>query len=140
MPTDDRPDLRGDATLIPVPGVVAEFEIHAVEKLAIVRIRNREQQPDLAPVNRASESFGDAVERQVEPGFEPTRHTIGPLGHSVEGPVGNDAAGKSRGLESGRGEVVVQGEIEDAPGREAAVVHLNFVGLGEGQLRQGKGE
>ena len=79
----------------------------------------------------------DTVQRQIQSRLEPRGDTIGPLGHAVERLVGHEAAGKCRGRQAVGNEVVVQRQIERAPWRQSAVVHLDLVGLSGDHLRHG---
>src|SRR5438105_14712770 len=105
VPTDDRSNLRGEARRVPMPGVEAEFEIHAVEESPIIRTRYREQQTQLQAVkHRAamSGSLADTVQGQIQSRLEPRAHAVGPFGHAVERPVGYQGAGKCRGRQTFR--------------------------------------
>src|SRR5579871_648816 len=84
VPPDDGPDLRGKGALVPVFGIVAEPEIRAVKKLAVIGVRDDKKEPDLAAVQGRPAVFGDAVKRQVESCLEPLRDTIRPLRDAVE--------------------------------------------------------
>src|SRR6185437_4593520 len=68
---NDRPDFGGVAARIPVLGVVAELEVHAVEEPALVGIRRDKQQPQLAAIDLCALCSGDAVEREIEAQLEP---------------------------------------------------------------------
>src|SRR6266849_9804561 len=135
MPTDDGPDLRREALRIPMFGVVAEFEIRTVKEHAIVRMRPHEQQAYLATIDRRAAVFGDTVQREIKPRFEPVGHAPRPFGHPVERLVGYEGAGECGSLLAAGGKVVVQHEIEHTRLSNRAIVHLDLVGLGEGPCR-----
>src|SRR5256714_11761517 len=58
VPTDDRSNLRGEARRVPMLGVVAEFEIHAVEESPIIGMRHREQQAQLHAIKHRAAMSG----------------------------------------------------------------------------------
>ncbi len=75
---------RGEALLVPVLLIDAEFEVGAVEELAIGCVRDREERAQLEAVVRAAQIRRMAVERQVQSRLEPRRHAVGPLGDAVQ--------------------------------------------------------
>src|SRR6266576_3766981 len=140
VPTNDRANLRGDARRVPMLGVVAELEIHAVENRAFIGLRDGEQHAYLDAVEHCAGmtgSFADTVQRQIQSRLEPRCYTVCPLGHAVERLVGQDAAGKCRGGQGLGNEIVVQRQIERAPRCQSAVVHLDLVGLSGDHSRHG---
>src|SRR5579864_8220336 len=65
--SDDRSNLRGEAPGIPLSGIDAEFEIHAIEKRGVGRFWLYEQRAQLEPVERPAQVLRVTVQRQVEP-------------------------------------------------------------------------
>src|SRR5579872_3687814 len=137
VPADDRPDLGRIGSWIPVSGVVTELEIRRIKELAVVRVRDGEQQPDLAAVYRRSAVRREAVQRQVKARLEPIGHTIRPFGDAIEIPVVHKAARERWGLQALGREVVMPGEIEYARFGNCAIVHLDLVVLRECRRREG---
>src|SRR5436309_1748648 len=140
VPTEDRSNLRGEALRIPMPGVVTEFEIYAVEERTIIRTRHGEQEAQLDAIeHRAAMSVSrtDTVEGQIESRLEPRRYAVGPFGHPIQRFVGQEGAGKCRGRQAIGSEIGVQREIELAPRRQSAIVHLDLVSLCGDWLRNG---
>src|SRR5437867_11914720 len=121
-----------------MPGVVTEFEIHAVEERTIIRARYGEQEAQLDAIDHRvamSVSRTDTVEGQIESRLEPRCYAIGPFGHAIQRFVWHERAGKCRGCQAFGSEIGVQREIELAPRRQSASVHLDLVSLGGDHVR-----
>src|ERR1700730_8309137 len=56
VPSDNRPDFRGDPRRFPIPFIVAMLKIDAVEKFSVGGMRRHKQSPNLKPVKGQSAS------------------------------------------------------------------------------------
>src|SRR5205807_6843910 len=111
---DDRPDLARKTARRPVRRVVAELEVDAVEKPALVSVRADEERPELHAVELQPAIAGERVDREIGPRLEPFGHAVGEFGHSVQRVLRHDASRDNRPGAARRGEVVVPGEVDPA--------------------------
>jgi len=82
---DNRPDLGGDASFLPVQGVDAELIIEPVEEGAAVGVGPDTQLAEFEAVDGCSVVHRvERVHGKVESLLHPGRHAIGPFGSSVE--------------------------------------------------------
>src|SRR5207247_5515511 len=130
VPAHDRSNLRGVALLVPMLRIDAEFEIGAVEKPAVVGVWHGEERAELETVEcSAVVILVDAVQGHVQAGLEPARDAVRPFGDAIQRLIRDDRAGKCRRLHAARSEIIVHREVQDAPGSQSSVVHLNLVAL-----------
>src|SRR5579863_4711382 len=131
MPTDDWAYFLSVVVRIPMFGIIAEFEINAVEKGLLSGVRHDEQLPHLKSVQHWTEIAGVAVERQIQALLEPIRDAIGPFRHAVERMFGNEAAGKARASQPVKRVIVKDREIEHAQLCNLGIIDLDLIGLGK---------
>src|ERR1700722_18873384 len=110
--------------------VVAELEIDAVEKSLFCRMRHDKEFAYLESIQHGPFAVGHAVERQVQALLEPIGHPVGPLRNAIERLIGDKPARETGCLQSLRGKVVMDHQIEDARLSDLGVIDLYLVGLG----------
>src|SRR5262249_17250489 len=103
-----------------------EFEIDAVEEIAIGGMRRDEQRPQLERIG--IELLVLDRERQIEPDLPPVGEAIGEFGRAVDAVVRDQPAGKRRLLPAERDiiEMLLDGELTGLG--DPGIVDLDFVG------------
>ena len=129
VPTDDRSHFRRKAILVPMVGVDTELEIGAVEECPIVGVRHGKQRAQFESVEPAVPVLAGAIQRHVQSRFEPPGDAPRPLGHAVEGLVGDERARKRGRVGADGREVVMPREVELALLGQPPVIHLDLVRL-----------
>ena len=106
--------------------LVAEFEIDAIEEVALAGVRHRKQAAELGPVG---EEFAAAADpkRQVEAGFPPIGDAIGEFGGALQATVRRKAAREFRLLLADRREIQVLFIAPLADIIDIGVINLDFV-------------
>src|ERR1019366_8439077 len=94
--TDDRPHLQRKPGLREWRRRVAEFQIDAIEKIALLGMRRNEQGSQLEGVGH--EFLILDGEWQIEADLPPIGEAVGKFRRAVEAVVGNETAGKRRVL------------------------------------------
>jgi hypothetical protein len=124
--TDDRAHFHRKPGLREFRRRVAEFQIDAVEEVALVGIGRDEQGSQLEGIGQ--ELLILDGEGQIEADLPPVGDAIGEFRRAVDAVVGDETAGKRRVLDPERDVVEVLLDRELADRRDAGVIDLDFVG------------
>src|SRR5216684_2023873 len=126
---DDGPYLQPKPCLRKFRGGVAELEIDAIEKVALVGVGRDEQGPQFEGVRQKLPVLDG--EGQIKSDFPPVGHAVGEFRRAVYAMMGNEATGKRRLLEAAADIVEMLLDRELAGRSNARIVDLDFVdGLG----------
>ena len=135
---DDRANLHREAGLGEWRRLVAEFEVHAVEEIALLGMRRHEQRSQFEGVR--IEALVLKGERQIEADLPPVGHTVSEFRRAVEAVVGSEAAGKGRVLLTERDVVQMLLDRELADLGDPGVVDLDLVGRARGPTQGQQGQ
>src|SRR5664279_1408134 len=122
---DNRPYLQTKPCLGEFWSRVAQFEIDAVEKAALLGRGRNKQGPHLEGV-REKLLIPDS-ERQIQPDFPPVGHAVGEFWCPVDAVIGDEATRKWRRRDASTHIVEMLLNRELAWSRNAGVVNLDFV-------------